>query len=582
MTSVIDPQLELLSVIPTTVLPALELPDTSRRSISSPLTSPPTSSPLNSGSTAGSVNPPAVSPVNDVDSTPRSPKESPPSSTCTAVSQPVVRHPRTILADGVTYQVLHPEDCPDAVTIGEHPKRIFGKNTKSVVGIKRAADETGWSRWEKKRRIIIDSKLCPHPSQGPQSDEDDEFYFTNEPLPTWLNAEREFQPDGRPGVYIVKPSEEDFKNRFEEILEVLQPIGERLGAIKIKVPDACLGPPLPYPDYFAKYTAEHGKDPKEPVIYTMNQYLPLHPHSSSSLAPIYKIFSTGRHLIPISEFSHPLEQQSHRSHIPEKNLLFRGRTWTQILNGNPGGEVQYSSDNDAETDLRSYLGLSDPELCKLPGNVLFQAKNRVTGIHTPYLYLGNAYTLFALHMEDYSALSINYHHGGASKSWRVICPLDFWKIEQLVQDTQRIKPNCSQFVRHASVFMSEEALKTAGIRSIGMQQRKGDLVCTWPMAYHQGWNEGPNICEALAYGGARWKDVFINKDPEAVYKACGEPCEKAGHGLAIRLQFEADGSTTPIPNTQTSLEAPQVMKQEPSIKANGVSEKATEKASEVA
>jgi hypothetical protein len=35
----------------------------------------------------------------------------------------------------------------------------------------------------------------------------------------------------------VRPSYEDFRDRFAEMLDVLEPFGMRLGALKVKVPE---------------------------------------------------------------------------------------------------------------------------------------------------------------------------------------------------------------------------------------------------------------------------------------------------------------------------------------------------------
>lgn len=68
-------------------------------------------------------------------------------------------------------------------------------------------------------------------------------HFDGEPLPEWLNAEREFQDDGRPGTFIVRPSKEDFEMRWPEILQTLQPFGMRLGIVKLEIPPEWLVPP---------------------------------------------------------------------------------------------------------------------------------------------------------------------------------------------------------------------------------------------------------------------------------------------------------------------------------------------------
>jgi len=67
-------------------------------------------------------------------------------------------------------------------------------------------------------------------------DMDGTIRFEGEPLPEWLNAERELQDDGRLGTFIVRPSKEDFEKRWPEILRTLEPFGMRLGIVKLEIP----------------------------------------------------------------------------------------------------------------------------------------------------------------------------------------------------------------------------------------------------------------------------------------------------------------------------------------------------------
>lgn len=283
--------------------------------------------------------------------------------------------------------------------------------------------------------------------------------------------------------------------------------------------------------------------PPEPMVYTMTQFLPLHRGSKHLHGPIFEVISKNKKQVSISTFKHQLTAASPNHRIPEETMLLRGRIWKEVMQDNPGGEVYYSSDNDATPELRSFLGLADPKLAALDGNLMFDSTEMVIGIHTPYLYLGNPYTLFALHQEDYCALSLNYHHTGAPKMWRVTCPRDFDRVEQLVRrvgDVARDEKVCSQHVRHASVFLSKGALELEQVRSILVRQKRGEMVVTWPLSYHQGWNEGANVCEAIAYGNEVWRDTFVGKMEKGVYRACGKKCVQRGMGVPIELKFEGE------------------------------------------
>lgn len=71
-----------------------------------------------------------------------------------------------------------------------------------------------------------------------------------------------------------------------------------------------------------------------------------------------------------------------------------------------------------------------------------------------------------------------------------------------------------------------------------MRQRKGEMVVTWPLAYHQGWNDGPNVCEAIGYGTKWWKEEWTGKRGERVYRPCCEGCAEAG---SVVLDFPENG-----------------------------------------
>ncbi|KAH8151822.1 uncharacterized protein LAJ45_03813 [Morchella importuna] len=526
-----------------------------------------------------------------------------------SVSQDI---PSKIKYDGITYEVLRPEqlgcDSKDIPLFGE--RRSKARAAKHKKNQRRRPEET---EWENKRKSTIEERLFNRAFAG-YSESD--LMVTGDGLllprlPSWLNSTRETQHDGSPGVFICSPSKEDFNSRFLEILEALEPIGVEIGVAKIRVPDGCLDDPIPWSEFKNRnphssldptsYVAQNGISPNTekppafsntaensnateshrrpkkyeytsiippaavdemgiPQVFSMDQRLPLHPESSSSIAPIYHVTSTPKTLVSGTDWLKDINLQLERERriaardpsiqvygsLQEETMVARGRDWREILTGDKGGVSKYSSDNDATEALRSYLGLKDPRLTELPGNIVHDSKHKVTGIHTPYLYIGQAYTLFALHAEDYNAFSLNYQHLGAPKTWRVVCPRDFYLVEGFVDgvlhpssSSGKEPAKCSQFVRHASLFLPKETLETAGARSIQFSQNPGELVVTWPLAYHQGWNEGVNVNEACGYGHKGWRKVFGSGEDDQsehkVYRPCGSRC--IGDNAPIILSF---------------------------------------------
>lgn len=305
-----------------------------------------------------------------------------------------------------------------------------------------------------------------------------------------------------------------------------------------------------------------------PKIWIVDQCLPLHPLSVSNLTPIYCVSSTNKRLIRSTKFVASVRAYTARQHaiaagdphtenfapLTEAAMLARGRTWDHIGAGDTGGVSVYSSDNDADPYTRAYIGVGNPHLTSLPGNVMFDSKHKIVGIHTPFFYFGAAHTIFALHAEDYNAMSLNYHHFGADKIWRVVSPRYYHVVEdfvaaRLLDSTAARKGRkfsdrkCSQFVRHASIYLPGTTLEVAGARSIQFRQHPGELVITWPLAYHEGYNEGVNINEACGYGHKSWRRVFASgeeaKNGEAaIYRPCGAKC--IGEDSPIILDFEPE------------------------------------------
>ena len=83
------------------------------------------------------------------------------------------------------------------------------------------------------------------------------------------------------------------------------------------------------------------------------------------------------------------------------------------------------------------------------------------------------------------------------------------------------------------------------MRSTLVRQFPGEMVITWPLAYHQGWNEGVNVNEACGYGNKRWRELFPEKAKRVkegrgvnggvVYRACSGRC--VGGEQPVRLVY---------------------------------------------
>jgi hypothetical protein len=158
---------------------------------------------------------------------------------------------------------------------------------------------------------------------------------------------------------------------------------------------------------------------------------------------------------------------------------------------------------------------------------LGKTKEKVPGIHTPYYYASNSAfgSVFLMHIEDHRLFSLNYHHRGASKFWVIVAPSSAALVESCLATyipemwgPKQQVPCCSQFVRHMSVWVALETLNEWGISYEVVEQRPGDLIITVPGAYHQGFNAGANLNEAMNYGD----DAVIER--LAGYRKCFKGC----------------------------------------------------------
>ena len=68
-----------------------------------------------------------------------------------------------------------------------------------------------------------------------------------------------------------------------------------------------------------------------------------------------------------------------------------------------------------------------------------------------------------------------------------------------MRDITRTRKRCSQFVRHEGVYVPLGVMKGAGVEYQIIIQHPGELVFTFTDTYHQGFNLGPNLAEAINY-----------------------------------------------------------------------------------
>ena len=122
-------------------------------------------------------------------------------------------------------------------------------------------------------------------------------------------------------------------------------------------------------------------------------------------------------------------------------------------------------------------------------------------------------------------------------------------------DGAKYPPQCDQFIRHQSLYLPSETLDSFKLEYSTVSQYQNEMLITFPYAYRQAYNTGPNIAEEMAYASRRW-EVFHQKH---LYQSCGPDCpEKAPEldlGFIHASRERVAGCTNePAENLDTSIE----------------------------
>lgn len=141
-----------------------------------------------------------------------------------------------------------------------------------------------------------------------------------------------------------------------------------------------------------------------------------------------------------------------------------------------------------------------------PESIFRYIKSDISGMTVPWVYVGMIFSTFCWHNEDHYAYSANYQHFGATKTWYGIPGEDAEKFEnamrEAVPDLFETQPD---LLFQLVTLLPPEKLKEAGVRVYAVDQRAGQLVITFPQAYHAGFNHGFNFNEAVNFAPSDWE-----------------------------------------------------------------------------
>ena len=122
----------------------------------------------------------------------------------------------------------------------------------------------------------------------------------------------------------------------------------------------------------------------------------------------------------------------------------------------------------------------------------------------PFLYVGELWATFPLHIEDGDLWSVSFLHWGKPKIWYVIPASHYLALEEkikcLFKDSEEY---CRNFLRHKRTLVSPTFLKEAGIPFEIFVQMAGEYIIIPPRCYHFGFSAGYNVSEATNFATQR-------------------------------------------------------------------------------
>jgi histone demethylase JARID1 len=193
--------------------------------------------------------------------------------------------------------------------------------------------------------------------------------------------------------------------------------------------------------------------------------------------------------------------------------------WRLVENITETVEVEYGADIHSTTHGSGFPTIekqprdpysTDPwnlNVLPLYGESLFKhIKTDISGMTVPWLYVGMVFSTFCWHNEDHYAYSANYQHFGATKTWYGVPGEDAEKFENAMREAvPELFETQPDLLFQLVTLMPPEKLKKAGVRVYAIDQRAGQMVVTFPQAYHAGFNHGFNLNEAVNFAPVDWE-----------------------------------------------------------------------------
>jgi [histone H3]-trimethyl-L-lysine4 demethylase len=159
-----------------------------------------------------------------------------------------------------------------------------------------------------------------------------------------------------------------------------------------------------------------------------------------------------------------------------------------------------------------------------PESLFRHIKSDISGMTVPWVYVGMIFSTFCWHNEDHYSYSANYQHFGATKTWYGIPCEDAEKFENAMKEAvPELFETQPDLLFQLVTLLPPEQLKKAGVRVYALDQRAGQMVITFPQAYHAGFNHGFNFNEAVNFAPCDWEAYGLN-GVERLQQFRRQPC----------------------------------------------------------
>ena len=129
----------------------------------------------------------------------------------------------------------------------------------------------------------------------------------------------------------------------------------------------------------------------------------------------------------------------------------------------------------------------------------------VSGVSSPWLYVGMCYGAFCWHVEDLWMYSCNYMHEGSPKTWYTVPGVAAARFERAARALlPSLFARAPDLLFQLVAMLSPSDLKASGVPVYRLTQRPREFVITFPRAYHAGFSHGFNVAEAVNFAAPNW------------------------------------------------------------------------------